>query len=171
MLAATRAHCSFQALRERVHQDIGCREQDLWSSLLTCLRACSPPLQHLQVAAVRRHCRSNHFAPLSAALNPLTLCMCSCFSPAQRFQLHFDTAGRWRSTVIRARSSRSVVIVVGAARRHAPAAAGMKLFGTSVQWTRYEPTLSATLERMPCSPTRHRAPSWLAGCSTSIVTF
>ena len=166
MLAATRAHCSFQALRERVHQDIGCREQDLWSSLLTCLRACSPPLQHLQVAAVRRHCRSNHFAPLSAALNPLTLCMCSCFSPAQRFQLLFETAGCWRSTVLNARSSTTVVIVVGAAQRHAPAAAGVKLFGTSVKRTRCERTLSTTLARIPCAPARHHAPSWLPGYPT-----
>jgi hypothetical protein len=115
---------------------------------------------------VRQHCRSNHFAPLSAALNPLTLCMCSCFSPAQRFQLHFETAGRSISTVLSARSSTIVVIIVGAAQRHAPAAVGMKLFGTSVKWTRYEPTLSPPLERIPCSPARHRAPSWLAGCPT-----
>jgi hypothetical protein len=166
MLDSTRAIASFQACRERVHPDIGCREQDLWSSLLAHLRACSPPLQHLQVAAVRQHCRSNHFAPLSAALNPLTLCMCSCFSPAQRFQLHFETAGRSRSTVLSARSSTTVVIIVGAARRHAPAAAGMKLFGTTVKWTRYERTMSPPLERIPCSPACHRAPSWLAGCPT-----
>ena len=107
-----------------------------------------------------------HFAPLSAALNPLTLCMCSCFSPAQRFQLHFETAGRSRSTVLSARSSTTVVIIVGAARRHAPAAAGMKLFGTTVKWTRYERTMSPPLERIPCSPACHRAPSWLAGCPT-----
>ena len=30
--------------------------------------------------------------------------------------------------------------------------------------------MSATRERMPCSPARHRAPSWLAGCPTLIVT-
>ena len=107
-----------------------------------------------------------HFAPLSAALNPLTLCMCSCFSPAQRFQLHFETAGRSRSTVLSARSSTTVVIIVGAARRHAPAAAGMKLFGTTAKWTRYERTMSPPLERIPCSPACHRAPSWLAGCPT-----
>jgi hypothetical protein len=122
---------------------------------------------------VRQHCRYNRFAPRvhcpesAHAWHVLVLLAGAALSAT----LSFDTAGRWRSTVIRARSSRSVVIVVGAARRHAPAAAGMKLFGTSVQWTRYEPTLSATLERMPCSPARHRAPSWLAGCSTSIVTF
>jgi hypothetical protein len=136
-----RAHCSFQALGERAHLDIACREQDFWSSLLAHLRACSPPLRHLQVAAARRHCRSNHFAPLSAALIPLTLCMCSCFSPSQRFKLHFDTTGRLRTTVLSARSSMTVVLVVGAAQRHAPAAAGVKLFGTSVKWIRCEPTL------------------------------
>ena len=58
------------------------------------------------------------------------------------------------------------VIVLGAARRQARAAVGTKLFGTSAKWARYEPTLSAPLERTPCSPARHHAPSWLPDCPT-----
>jgi hypothetical protein len=160
------AHCSFQARRERAHPDIGCREQDLWSSLLPRLRGIFPRLRHLQVAAVRQHCRYNHLTPLSAALDPLTLCMCSCFSPAQRFQLRFENAGSWSNRRAQCTRILYAVVVVGAARGRARAAAGVKLFGMSVTRSRCEPTLSALLERMPCSPAHHHASSCLPGYPT-----
>ena len=55
--------------------------------------------------------------------------------------------------------------------RHAPAAVGMELFGTSAKRTRCEPSSAEPLERMPCSPACHHAPSCLPGYPTLIVTF
>jgi hypothetical protein len=51
------------------------------------------------VAAVRQHCRPNHFEHLSAALNLLTVCVCSCSPPAQRFQIHVGTFARYNTFV------------------------------------------------------------------------
>jgi len=98
------AHCSFQARRERAHPDIGCREQDLWSSLLPRLRGIFPRLRHLQVAA--------------------------------RFQLRFDNAGSWSNRRGQCTRILYAVVVVGAARGRARAAAGVKLFGMSVTRSR-----------------------------------
>jgi hypothetical protein len=56
----------------------------------------------------------NHLTPLSAALDPLTLCMCSCFSPAQRFQLRFDNAGSWSNRRGQCTRILYAVVVVGA---------------------------------------------------------
>ena len=73
----------------------------------------------------------------------------------------------------RSYSSRAYFLswAVCAARGHAPVAVGTKLFVTSVKRMRYEPSSAPPLERMPPSPTRHCASSWLPGHPALRATF
>ena len=82
------------------------------------------------------------------------LCVCVCLPP-QRLVMYFDTSGRSTSTVGSSLLILLKVIVVHVPRRHAPAAVGTKLFATSAKWTRYEPSLSALLERIPPAELPH----------------
>jgi hypothetical protein len=97
-----------------------------------------------------------------------TLCGHVCLPP-QRLVVHFGTTSRSRDTVGSAMLILLKVVVVCAGRGHAPAAAGMKLFVTSVKWTRCEPSSAGAPERMPCSLVGHHASSVLAGHPTLVV--
>ena len=105
-----------------------------------------------------------HCCPASAHL----LCV-RVNLPPQRLVVHVDTPSRSRGIVGSEMLVLQKVIVVCAPRGHAPAAVGTKLFATSAKWMRYVPSLSALLERMPPSATRHHASSVLAGCPALIV--
>ena len=103
-----------------------------------------------------RHCCSG-----SAQLLSVRVCL-----PAQRLVVHFSTTSGSRGAVGSAMLILLKVTVVCAARRHVPAAVGLKLFVTSAKWTRYEPSSAGLLERMPCLLVCHHASSVLPGCPT-----
>ena len=96
------------------------------------------------------------------------LCLCVVLPP-QRLVVHFGTPSRSRGTIGSAMLVLQTVIVVGAARGHAPVAVGTKLFVTAAKWMRYEPSSSAVFERMPLSCARHLASSVLADCPALMV--
>ena len=107
--------------------------------------------------------------PLLCLRSPV-VCVCVCLPP-QRLVMYFGTSGRSTSTVGSSLLILLKVIVVCVPRGHAPAAVGTKLFVTDSKGTRYEPSSAGTLERMPCSPALHHAPSVLADYPTLIPTF
>ena len=94
-----------------------------------------------------------HCCPASAHL----LCV-RVILPPHCLVVHVDTPSRSRGIVGSEMLVLQKVIVVRAPRGHAPAAIGTKLFVTTVKRTRYDPSLSAPLERILPSRARCRGP-------------
>ena len=111
--------------------------------------------------------RFEHPCRCSASAHLLRVCVCL---PPRRQVMCFGTSGRSTRTVGSSLLILLKVIVVCAPRGHAPAAVGTELFVTNAKWTRYAPSVSAPLERMPCSLVCLHAPSVLAGCSALMGT-